>query len=148
MVWVAGTAWLAVAAEPALLYRGSFRLDPKLTHPVAILGTMKVMGQSGKSESVTLELDQAVFGKTVYPSKEYWAAASPSNHLAFAYKLQYAPHKFYMAFIGDSVDGGITFQGVIYRADATLEDVQLTLSGGGGAPANWKVMGSAVLKSP
>lgn len=135
-----------MGGEVKTLYQGEFRIDAKVTHTSAITGALKLTGEAAVATALVAEADLPVFGKKLFPSKEFWIEPASADRMAFAFKLQNSPHKFFMVFFGASSDGGLTYAGSILRADATLEDIQKALAGAGTPPASWIAKGSATLK--
>jgi hypothetical protein len=154
-VW-ATIALAAAAAAPVLalgaptaVFQGAFELNPTLGHPTKITGTLSVLHDAGALTGIQVDLDNPVFGKKQFPSKEQAEArptVSGKGQLLLAYKLQGTPHKWYYVLVSDTADGGLTYAGQMYRAEETLEQIQARFTPGiTEIPAAWKARGTATL---
>jgi hypothetical protein len=147
MALMAGSAW----AAPTAAFRGSFELNPTLGHPAKITGMLTDLHEGELFASVQVDLDNPVFGKKQFASKEH-AEARPTvegkAQLLLAYKLQGTPHKWYYVLVSETADGGLTFDGKLYRVEETLEQIQAAFAPGiRVVPAAWKLKGTAILKA-
>jgi hypothetical protein len=148
---VAGEKVTPVWATPPVKYVGSFQVTPQEFHPDVISGQMILSLSGGQVSGVTMNLDKPVFGHSSLSSGEQWSGTpgeGSAQELVVAFKLLGPPHPWYFVFVGGSVDGGLTEQGTIYRADAKLSDIQATAQSPiTSAPAGWKSVGTATLKA-
>ena len=137
-------------ASPAPTYEGSFQANPEPPHSGPISGKMSLLMNGSQLSEVDLSLDQPVFGSSAYASIEQWlgtAGSGAAPQTAVVFKLQGPPHTWYFVLIASSSDGGITLQGTLFSANATMQEIQAAVKNpASGTPANWQSIGSATLK--
>ena len=148
LTWMMGTV---VFAAPVAKYSGDFTATPTAPHAGTMSGKMTALYDGPKIASVVLDLDQAIYGKKSYASKEQWvttAGADASAQLVLVFRLQGPPHPWYFVFVGTSTDGGITLQGPVFGANSSLSDIQEVAKHPIVAtPARWDAIGHATLKA-
>jgi len=147
-----GIAPQAVFAAGTPKYEGTFQLQPKVMHSGTISGKMDLLYSAADLTQVKLALDHPVFGMSNLVSSDQWSTplsvATSSAQTTFAFRLAGPPHTWYFVMALTSSDGGQTLQGTIYRANVTLSEIQNTAKAPiTTLPANWSVIGSAVLKA-
>lgn len=146
-------AFFAVSAkaDPVARYDGNFTITPLVMHTEPITGKLSVMYEKDALTQVRVKLDKSIMGKTDFVSTEQWinevAPTAIGQQVVLAFKLQGVPHKWYFVWVGTSTDGGVAYQGGIFKAKATLAEIQEALKSGSPTdPAGYKKVGDAILK--
>jgi hypothetical protein len=146
--------FFAYSASAALgtKYQTDFTMNPGGPHrAAAISGVITLSSTDGQTFSEAVVTPSApVFGKNEFRSeviKTISMSAGTTDKLGVILKLKGAPHRWYFVVMFSSIDGGLTYDGKLYKGSEDLADLEAKLAAGAGLPvASWKALGDLVLK--
>lgn len=144
-IFICATSWGA----PVIKYTGHFSIDPNVIHKDGVQCAVQLAFEGDILSKVQIKTEAVVYGRTDFPSVEQAmmsAVVANQADIAVIYRLQGPPHKWYFLYLASSSDLGKTYKGTVYKATASLSDIQATLVSGV-LPASWMAVGTGTLAS-
>jgi len=134
----------------AVLLEGKIELQPTVMHKPPLIANMQVIGEGDRRDGLTFQFEKAFMGKMAHNTNEAYfynpANASSLQQLNVAYKIEGAPHEWFMIMIATSDAAGVNYAAQFYMIDDSIQNISTIIRDFvTAAPSSWKNIGTGQL---